>query len=66
MTHTFAILGISKAAYEEIRELLKSAGYEHAIMQQVGREVIDMHGIAISIQSPELEQNPEAVEIKKE
>jgi hypothetical protein len=47
MTHTYAILEISKAAYDEIRAKLKAAGYGHVFDQDEGKEVIDMHGIAL-------------------
>ena len=46
-THTFAILEISKAAYDEIKGKLIDAGYEFAIMKEGDMEVIDMHGIGI-------------------
>lgn len=46
-THTFSILEISKAAYEEIKGKLTEAGYEHAIIKEGEREVIDMNGIAV-------------------
>lgn len=42
-THTYAILEVSAAAYEEIRALLEAAGYQHAFHD----DVIDMHGIAL-------------------
>jgi len=44
-THTFAILEVSPAVYEEIREKLKAAGYQHAFMADGS---IDMYGIAIN------------------
>lgn len=43
MSHTYVVLEVSKAAFEEIREKLKEAGYEHAFHD----ELIDMHGIAL-------------------
>lgn len=46
-THTYAILQISPEAYNEIRRYLKAYGYEHAFHEQDGKEVIDMHGIAV-------------------
>lgn len=46
-THTYAILEVSEQAYREIRERLKAAGYAHAFHEDDGREVIDMHGIAL-------------------
>lgn len=50
-THTYAILEISQAAYDEIRGALKAAGYEHTFHEYTdkdgGYEVIDMQGIGI-------------------
>lgn len=43
MTHTFVELEISHAAYFEIKDKLKAAGYHHAF---VG-DAIDMHGIGL-------------------
>lgn len=45
MTYTYAILPVSKAAFEEIRAKLVEAGYGDAISEDDG--VIDMHGIAL-------------------
>lgn len=49
MTHTYAILEISTAAYKEIKEKLEAAGYEHAFRDYKNGDgvVIDMHGIAL-------------------
>jgi hypothetical protein len=47
-THTFAILELSRSAYQEIKSKLIEAGYEHAIMQEGGQELIDMHSIAVT------------------
>lgn len=48
MTHTYAILEISVEAYNEIRDKLKNAGYQHAFHEESrGEFVIDMHGIAL-------------------
>lgn len=44
-THTYAELVVSKAAYDEIRALLKTAGYGHAFMDD---GTIDMHGIGLT------------------
>jgi hypothetical protein len=46
MTHTFAILEVSQACYDEIRGKLAAAGYQHAFLDE-GVEVIDMHGVAL-------------------
>lgn len=43
-TRTMALLYVSPAAYKEIHDLLKEAGYDHAFDRDGG---IDMHGIAI-------------------
>lgn len=43
-THTYALLPISQAAWDEIAAKLRDAGYRHAF--KVG-DVIDMHGIAV-------------------
>lgn len=45
MSHTFALLDVSPAAYAEIREKLKAAGYDHALH---GDGVIDLHGLALT------------------
>lgn len=46
-TYTYAILEISKAAYDEIQNKLAAAGYTHAFQQTSDGAVIDMHGIAL-------------------
>ena len=52
-THTFATLAVSKAAYEEIKQKLLAAGYQHAIFESDNQEVIDMHGIALVVEPVE-------------
>jgi len=47
-TYTYAVLDISDAAYTEIFDKLKAAGYEHAFHEDENRIVVDMHGIAIA------------------
>lgn len=52
MTHTYAVLEVSAAAYAEVRALLAQAGYRHAFHEtQAGQAVIDMHGIALAAQA---------------
>jgi len=46
-TYTYAVLELSPAAYREISEKLKAAGYEHAFQDGPGGEVIDMNGVAV-------------------
>lgn len=50
MSYTYALLQVSDAAFDEIERLLKEAGYDHCIEQSKqygGRQIIDMHGIAL-------------------
>jgi hypothetical protein len=48
MTHTFAVMQISKAAYVELKRKLIEAGYEHAVTRTTKHgEVLDMSGIAV-------------------
>ena len=49
MTHTYAILEVSHAAYSEIKALLEAAGYQDQIHDNRDGDgvVIDMHGIAL-------------------
>lgn len=47
MSHTYVILKVSPAAYEEIREKMEAADYDHAINDDRLPPVIDMHGIAL-------------------
>ena len=45
-TRTFATLEISKAAFDEISEKMKAAGYDHAFLDH--GNVVDMEGIAVA------------------
>ena len=47
MTHTYAILDVPNTVYAAVRALLTAAGYSPAFHDQLGGEVIDMHGIAL-------------------
>jgi hypothetical protein len=49
-THTFAVMAISPAAYDEIAAILRGAGYGHAFLDG---GLIDMHGIAVEKMTPE-------------
>lgn len=53
-THSYAILEVSPAAYDEIRRKLEAAGYADQFHSDDGQEVIDMHGIAIREAQPEI------------
>lgn len=50
-THTFAIMEVSQATYDEVRKKLEEAEYHHAVIQQPngGSEVLDMDGIALML-----------------
>lgn len=52
-THTYAVLEVSKEAFNEIKKKLREAGYDHAFID----DVIDMHGIALSEETKK-EQQP--------
>lgn len=43
MSYTYATLEVSKQVYQEIKEKLLAAGYQHSFHDGV----IDMHGIAL-------------------
>ena len=49
MTYTYATLGVSHAAYTEIKEKLEKAGYSDQFHDDRDGDgvVIDMHGIAL-------------------
>ena len=52
MTYTYAILELSKSAYDEIRIRLEVAGYTdqfHENKSDTENPIIDMHGIAVSL-----------------
>lgn len=47
-THTYAILHVSAAAFEEIKAKLEAAGYADQFIEKKGEPLaIDMHGIAL-------------------
>lgn len=48
MTYTYAILEVSRAAYQEIKQKLEAAGYSDQFHDNGGKLVIDMHGIAVA------------------
>lgn len=47
MSHTYAILRLSREAFDEIEGRLLKAGYEDQIHEEDGVVLIDMHGIAL-------------------
>jgi hypothetical protein len=55
-SHAHAILPISQAAYEGIRNALAKAGYGHQFRSDGDHgEVIDMHGLAVQQFEPQAE-----------
>ena len=48
-THTYAVLNVSQGAYDEIRQKLQTAAYDHAFHEN---GIIDMHGIALQTDNP--------------
>lgn len=57
-THTYAVLEVSQTTYNEIRQLLVEAGYQHTFILEYDSEVIDMHGIAIQGVSKDMDTSP--------
>ena len=49
MAYTYAVLEVSHSTYKEIHDKLKAAGYEDQFHEDNGKDLIDMHGIAIAI-----------------
>jgi hypothetical protein len=49
-THTYALMEVSQATYDEIADLFRKAGYDHVFMEN---GVIDMQGIGLSIKKDE-------------
>jgi len=52
VTHTYAVLEVSAAAYDEIAEKLREADYGHAFDEEEG--AIDMHGIGLTREQPQM------------
>lgn len=48
-TRTFALLPVSQATFDEVKKYLLDVEYNHAIMEDGGEVVIDMHGIALVV-----------------
>ena len=48
MTYTYVIMEVSMEVYAEIKDKLEAAGYQHALHEERGRIVLDMHGIALA------------------
>ena len=58
-THTFVNLAVSKETYEEIKQKLLAAGYNHAFnYNRDEEETIDMHGIGLIKEKEKEEYEP--------
>ena len=59
MTYTYALMEVSEATFNEIKQKLEEAGYDHAIHRAYDpdhaepRTALDMHGIGLVLKSPE-------------
>jgi len=53
MTYTYVLMDVSESTYQEIKQKLEAAGYDHALhASDDSREVVlDMHGIALRLDS---------------
>lgn len=49
-SHTYVELELSAAAFDEIRQKLTDAGYDHCFMDD---GAIDMHGLGVTRAAPE-------------
>lgn len=53
-THTFVVMEVSDAAFDEIKTQLELASYQHAIHNDAQRGIVlDMHGIAVARKAKE-------------
>lgn len=48
MTHTYAEMEISAAAWDEIAQKLIEADYQHSFIKEDGSYILDMHGIGLT------------------
>jgi hypothetical protein len=55
MSHTYALLALSPAAFEEIRALLEAGGYTDQFHAGDSGLVIDLHGLAAQASPHELQ-----------
>ena len=64
-THTFALMEVSPSTFEEVREKLAAAGYDHALISEGGKLHLDMQGVAFVLQdAPPVERIPRASELE--
>lgn len=70
VTHTVAIMQVSQGTYEEIRQKMLEAGYDHAIMFEDEKIYLDMNGIALEAAPQmkpvidETEEEPTEIRVK--
>lgn len=51
MSHTYVLMTVSKATYDEVAAKMKEAGYDHVFHDEKDEDgvLIDMHGIALKL-----------------
>ena len=47
MTHTYVLMEVSRAAFDEIRAKLEAVQYNHAVIVDRAQPILDMHGLAL-------------------
>ena len=63
MTHTYAVMEVSKATFAEIEQKLREAKYFHAILPDTDpNPTLDMHGIGLQVQNSGTDGNAFSVE----
>lgn len=59
MTHTYAILTVSRRTFDEVRSKLADAGYDFALHD--GGATLDMHGITLQVEEQPSDDEIEAL-----
>lgn len=63
MTHTYALLPVSEACFNEISEKLMAAGYEHCVIMAKENAIhLDLTGLALVSEGPSAETIRQGVE----
>ena len=52
MSHTYAIVPVSQATFDEIKAKLLGAGYEDQLHEDPEGLILDMHGLALQVEEP--------------
>lgn len=51
-TYTYALMEVSQATFNEVKEKLLDAGYEDALMREEPNLHLNMHGLALALEAP--------------